>query len=317
MGLRRSAYPVPSVFPRLEAQSRIGQHACNVSAPQDPSIFSAEVTTRDQRKFSAAAAHLTHASVFLETQERLGIGDRLHVSLAGLELDAEVGFVSSSPAGVVAAFRPSPESESLLEALIGRVRTRSRPSLAPDEPWGEKTVPGDADEVEMAAATALAREAAADTANSAALSPFGTGEFRALTPNPFSSQTPTPFSDVALPRVPMAAPEPAPPAAAADAPSPTEGSLPELTADGTLRFASPGAFKSQFDANLVHGGVVARSTPLPIGSHKMLRFEVPGVASDVQVSARVGFVGQGTVGFMIDTFALQRPRLEALLQQIA
>lgn len=284
------------------------------------------MSTSDGRRFLAPARHLTRASVFLETSEPMQIRDRLELGLADLQLEAEVGFVSREPAGLVAAFRVPSTAEAALEALLGPAAASS----PAEEPWSEATVPGETGDIERLAAAAAADAASADaasvdTASSAAQSPFATGEFRALTPNPFASLTPTPFSDVVLPgstveraEAPSArATEPPAPAAKAATGTGGEGSLPELAADGTLRFASASAYQAQFAANLVHGGVVARSGPLPIGSHKMLRFEVPGVSVDVQVSARVGFVGQGTVGFMIDTFPLQKPRLESLLQALA
>lgn len=291
-----------------------------VSEAADTPRLSARVSTADGRRFLTPASYLTRASVFLETTEPMRVHDELRLSLGELELDAEVGLVSRDPAGVVAAFSVPVAAEAALLRLLG---PRPSPSKA-EEPWSESTVPGEAGDIEMA--MAAARAAGADTASNAAQSPFATGEFRALTPNPFASLTPTPFSDVVPPGstiesadVPSsrATEPPAPAASRTGTETGGEGSLPELTADGTLRFASATAFQTQFSANLVHGGVVARSGPLPIGSHKMLRFEVPGATESVQVSARVGFVGQGTVGFMIDTFALQRPRLESLLQQLA
>lgn len=286
------------------------------------------VTTAEKRRFSASAANLTHASLFLETSEKLAVHDRVKLSIQELELEAEVGLVSVNPSGLVMSFRAPAGIHERLEGLIARVRVLGSGA---DEPWSERTVPGD--EADIAAATMAAREAAHGNATdsvSASGLPGPTGEFAALTPNPFASQTPTPFSEIEMDRAAHRTSDVIEPSVSATMevalrlesippgePASPEASLPELAADGTLRFASARAFQAQFATNLVHGGIVARSSPLPIGSQKMLKFSVPGVSDDVQLSARVGFVGQGTVGFMIDTFAVNRPRLESILHQIA
>lgn len=311
----------------LERQGRFGQHAGSVNGPSPGFELIAVVTTTDDRRFSAPIANLTRASVFVETGEKLRVLEPVRLALQELELEAEVGLVATNPAGIVLAFRAPEEARERIEGLIARTRVLA---TGLDEPWSEATVPGDEGDIGLAIAAAQAAEQGKVTDTLAGVAPAAaTGEFNALTPNPFASitptpfasQTPTPFADIAhkgVAAIPVPKPEASESGAPADAAAASvEATLPELAPDGTLRFASASAFQTQFETNLVHGGIVARSTPLPIGSQKVLRFSVPGVSDEVQLSARVGFVGQGTVGFMIDTFAVHRPRLESILQRLS
>jgi hypothetical protein len=90
--------------------------------------------------------------------------------------------------------------------------------------------------------------------------------------------------------------------------------LPTLV-EGVVQFARAADFAAEFRSNLQHGGIIARSTPLSIGSMHALRLVVPGVRDVIQIRARVGFLGEGTVGFMIDSFPLERPRIEAAVSE--
>ena len=88
--------------------------------------------------------------------------------------------------------------------------------------------------------------------------------------------------------------------------------LPTLSRDGyTVVFDSSEAYRSQLDHNLRHGALVVRSTPLPIGTQRMLALQVPGQAP-YTVSARVMFSDAGKLGFMLDSFNLHKARLEGL-----
>ncbi|MFO0725440.1 MAG: hypothetical protein U1E65_16775 [Myxococcota bacterium] len=113
-----------------------------------------------------------------------------------------------------------------------------------------------------------------------------------------------------------AAPTPAP-RSASTAAGPASTSLPELGVDGMLRFQAAGDFAQQFRSNIVHGGIIARSTPLGVGSFHVLKLTVPGIRETLELRARVGFVGDGTVGFMIDSFPVEKPRLESLLAKVS
>ncbi len=95
-----------------------------------------------------------------------------------------------------------------------------------------------------------------------------------------------------------------------------QSKLPILSNDDRLSFASHEDFKTQFRTDITHGGLLVRSPPLPIGSQRRLSLVVPGAPAALELSVRVGFVGKGTVGFMIDSFAAHRPKLEALLDQL-
>ncbi len=95
-----------------------------------------------------------------------------------------------------------------------------------------------------------------------------------------------------------------------------EVQLPELEDDGTLSFASPASFKAQYTTDILKGGLMARSPPLPIGTQKMIRVTIPGMAEVVAVSAHVGFVGGGTVGLMIDSFAKHKHVFDKLFEEL-
>lgn len=95
------------------------------------------------------------------------------------------------------------------------------------------------------------------------------------------------------------------------------GRFPELRHDGTLRFEAPADFSDQFRASIIHGGIIARSAPLSVGSMRTVRLVVPGIEAQVELRLRVGFVGEGSVGFVIERFPLERPHLESLLAEVA
>jgi hypothetical protein len=91
--------------------------------------------------------------------------------------------------------------------------------------------------------------------------------------------------------------------------------LPELR-DAEIHFASGEDYRAQFRTNISFGGIVVRSPPMAVGSFHPLSLCVPGLAP-MSLRARVGFNGDGTVGFMIDAFAVEKARFEALLEQLA
>ena len=94
------------------------------------------------------------------------------------------------------------------------------------------------------------------------------------------------------------------------------GRFPELRLDGTLRFGAPADFSDQFRASIVHGGIIARSAPLSLGSVRTVRLVIPGIEAHVELRLRVGFVGEGSVGFLIERFPSERPRLESVLADV-
>lgn len=109
---------------------------------------------------------------------------------------------------------------------------------------------------------------------------------------------------------------PAPAAAVAPAAGPTTdditSTLPELGSDGyTVRFDSPEAYRTQFESNLRHGGLVVRAGPLAIGTQRMLALAIPGQEA-YTVSARVVFHEPGKLGFMLDSLALHKNKLAGL-----
>lgn len=127
-----------------------------------------------------------------------------------------------------------------------------------------------------------------------------------------SSSAPAPAAPAPAPVAP-ARPR-APSSVAAPSASATPSTLPTLV-EGVVQFARAADFAAEFRSNLQHGGIIARSTPLSIGSMHALRLVVPGVRDVIQIRARVGFLGEGTVGFMIDSFPLERPRIEAAVSE--
>ena len=64
------------------------------------------------------------------------------------------------------------------------------------------------------------------------------------------------------------------------------------------------------------GGLIVRSAPLPIGTQKMVRLTIPGLPEPLSLSARVGFVGSGTVGLMIDSFSKYKVLFEKLFNDL-
>ena len=91
--------------------------------------------------------------------------------------------------------------------------------------------------------------------------------------------------------------------------------LPRL--DGqTLRFASVSQFRSQYKANIMHGALVVSGPPMPIGSQVPLDLLIPGVEAPPHISGHVRFLGEGTVGVMIDSFGLVKQQLEALVSKL-
>lgn len=127
------------------------------------------------------------------------------------------------------------------------------------------------------------------------------GQAQVATPAPVLARAP---STVAPARAPSTiAVTPAPAGGSAD--------LPLLENDGvTLRFASADQYRSQHKANIAHGGIIVRSSPLPIGTQKFLGVEIPG-RERYTISARVTFIGDGTVGFVIDSFPIHKAQLKA------
>jgi hypothetical protein len=91
-----------------------------------------------------------------------------------------------------------------------------------------------------------------------------------------------------------------------------EPELPEIDTDGvTLRFASVNQYQKQHKANIAHGGIIARSAPIAVGTQKFIGLEIPG-QERYTLSARVTFIGEGTVGFSIDSFQVHRDKLKTL-----
>jgi hypothetical protein len=43
---------------------------------------------------------------------------------------------------------------------------------------------------------------------------------------------------------------------------------------------------------------------------------IPGIEAHVELRLRVGFVGEGSVGFHIERFPSERPRLESVLADV-
>lgn len=95
--------------------------------------------------------------------------------------------------------------------------------------------------------------------------------------------------------------------------APSPGPLPELGADDRLLFGSTTDYVAHYKSQIAFGGIIARAAPRALGSMHPLTIVVPGVPQPVAVRARVGFLGEGTVGLMIDSFPIEKPRLEELL----
>jgi hypothetical protein len=118
-------------------------------------------------------------------------------------------------------------------------------------------------------------------------------------------------SVTAPPRATSAASRPAPVVIDA-APTAADNELPQLENDGvTLRFASLNQYRVQHKANIAHGGIIVRSAPLAIGTQKFLVLLIPG-RERYTVSARVTFIGDGTIGFVIDSFPMHKTQLKSL-----
>lgn len=97
-------------------------------------------------------------------------------------------------------------------------------------------------------------------------------------------------------------------------PAPVSGDLPALEPDGvTLRFQSKGQYREQHRTNIQHGGIIAQAAAIALGTQRFISIEIPG-HDRYTVSARVTFIGDGSVGFVIDSFAMHRAQLRAFAE---
>lgn len=213
------------------------------------------------------------------------------------------------PAGLVAPTLSGPSTTGVPTPASGIVLASGLP--APSA--GVTTAPQ-----RLAGPRAASVSARAEPARPSTVAPAPSPGVHAPVPAASTAAHSSAPARTAQPSAPAAPAPPAPraPSVAAPAAGSTPSTLPTL-AEGIVQFARAADFAAEFRANLQHGGIIARSTPLSIGSMHALRLVVPGVRETIQLRARVGFLGEGTVGFMIDSFPLERPRIEAALSEAA
>jgi hypothetical protein len=132
---------------------------------------------------------------------------------------------------------------------------------------------------------------------------------------PRSSVAPPSRPSIAPPAAPARSTPPAP-AAAARAPSvetPEGPPRPARLEGDVVIFDQRADLTHEIDTNLKNGGLFVDASPLPIRTHKSLRFRVKGRDLPVEIEADVVFASGGKLGFSIPAFAEALTRLQAAL----
>lgn len=281
--------------------------------------IAAAATLDNGVRFSVELANVTERSVFMMTPHELSFRDGVALRLESLELRGEVVFVAHDhPRGAVVVFDASPEEVARLKPIIAGGEVLS--AQAPDELWADSTEPAP-DEVAGPGSTAEEPPIDPVLFQAAMLEDVMRDEDDTAVRPPISSLEEETdevhenvFADLSFPEISEPT-EPQPD----DGPDDTNvgGQLPELASDGTLSFATADDFRAQYRSDIIKGGLIARSPPLPIGSQRMICVDVPGIVEAVKVSARVGFVGSGTVGLMIDSFAKHKQVFQRLFDDVS
>lgn len=263
----------------------------------------AEVQPPDSPSFRATLANLTQSTVFVKTERDFPFRTHLLVRVAGLVLKSEVAFSVHAPTrGVVVTFRAEPAELKLLAQLVSHIEVIG--ASGQQEPWVERTVPG-ADEMSAEIVRPPPRDFQAPQHES-------TNDISA----PWERRESTPYEETPFDQMGVHVPASAPmPRTVSQAKAAVGSELPTLK-DGTLHFAKVSDFEMQWRSTIMHGGLIARSSPLTIGSQHVIKLSVGGAKDTTQISARVGYVGSGTVGFVIDGFAHEKPKLEALVGRL-
>jgi hypothetical protein len=258
------------------------------------------------QSFRVEIANVTDRSAFLMTRERLAFRDTLKVTFDSMELVGEVVYVAQEePRGGVVVFDAPPQVAARLKSLISKAEVLT--ASAPDELWADATEPAPADtptDVPTASAieAGLLQAALLDhSTTSKTLDGVLDEETDEHDEDAFYyGSNPSVSVSVQVEHEDTAA----------------GGQLPELGADGILAFASAEDYRAQYASDIMNGGLIVRSPPLPIGAQKMIRLRIPGAQETLAVSARVGFVGNGTVGLMIDSFAKHKHAFERLYEKL-
>ena len=244
----------------------------------------AKATLANGVSFTVELANLTPRSVFVITDRRLVFREHMRLSLEGMELAGEIVYLAQeNPRGAVLVL-DSTKASAKLAQLMEDSEVLDAPTQ--DEMWSESTAPELPDEPTSEDAhidPALMRAAFLDGSKGMEVDTDEL-EREAFSPEP---------DDTGIEMI-----------------------LPELEDDGTLKFASAADYKAQYNSDIVKGGLIARSLPLPLGTPRMVRVVVPGSSEPIAVSARVGFVGSGTVGLMIDSFAKHKHLFDRLFQAL-
>jgi hypothetical protein len=89
--------------------------------------------------------------------------------------------------------------------------------------------------------------------------------------------------------------------------------IPVLASDeSTVVFSSAAQYSLQHRTNIVHGAIVVRSAPIPIGTLKTLHIFVPGRSAPYTVRAKVILSTEDSIGLSIDEFDAHAEALERL-----
>lgn len=261
-----------------------------------PRPVSVEITPQDGPAFFAEIANLTARSMFVKTELPLRFRDRVSITFFDVTFAGEVVHRNTNaPAGAVVIFEAPQPVRDAINATLDEVENLD----AHQELFAERTAP-----------YGLSEQDIIDLA----------------TPDPAPDDDPdtsryAPTEDVSiLDPVEEALPMDAiidEAVAGSSAPARVTGEagggsspLPALADDGvTIAFSSPLQYRTQYEANIAYGGIIVRGQPLPIGMQKFLAIQIPGRAR-YTVGARVTFIGDGTIGFMIDSFPIHRTALK-------
>lgn len=311
----------------------------------------ADIERADGTSFRATLANLTGSSVFVKGETALAFRSLVVLRFEGVTLPGEVALVSRDPLGFVVAFAVPAEHRLTFGALIEMVeplpdaswvertepgpteeRAAPQPIIAPLRGAPPMPLPPLLPPIAPPRSASRVSTAPVPPANPSGLparAPSAVTRSGSQLPAPSITPRPrAPTLPPIQPSLPAAAPSgssrpsasvtPAPPiAAVARAPSvaPPNPAVPQLGADDRLQFPSARAFMAHYKTQIAFGGIIAQSAPRAIGSMHEITLVIPGVDTLV-LRARVGFVGETTVGFMIDSFPVEKPRLEALLARV-
>ncbi len=250
-------------------------------------------------------SNLTTSTVFVHTKEALEFQRRISLLLDGVILDGSVVYVDS-PKGAVVAFSPNRPARSALHRLLSGgdpeiASALSRPASVPSTDVEHATLDTLGDESSRSlVAPGLA--AAAD------LDDEGRTEELEMTPKGLAAAKATTKAPQVVTAVHRGEPCDEAAAPIGSQAAPIDSRIPSLHGD-VVSFETAAQFQTQFKSSMLHGAIVAKGPALPLGTQRVVRLSVAGVRQTLRLSGVVRFLGEGTVGLMIESFSVVKPEL--------